>query len=267
MQSFIGSSIQQNNNLCHCWGLMTAHFQHPVWLLGRLHGERNACRPESCPAVETQPQKDLFLKTSCPSLYQELWQWKRAYCLHRDWWMKVLVVAGPFLYFLDLDGMFSFCIGETVGWKLSEANHHVQVREETLWQRWRVWWILVIVSAFIGGMYFCLQIRALEFMEKSGHLISTPFASRGCFYMPPRAHFLGHQDPKLLRKHQFLTLSSLRAPPPVLFSDPPGNCWLVPRNSYYHLHFCLLGSHRRLPGMVLCGNFNLESVCFCPVVF
>lgn len=29
--------------------------------------------------------------------------------------MKVLVVAGPFLYFLDLDGMFSFCISETVG--------------------------------------------------------------------------------------------------------------------------------------------------------
>lgn len=136
MRSFIGSSIQHNNNLCHCWGLMTAYFQHPVWLLGRLHGERNSCRPESCPAVETRPQRgprerDLFLKTSCPSLYQELWQWKRTYCLHRDWWMKVFVVAGPFLYFLDLDGMFSFCIGETVGWKLSEANHQAQVRKET----------------------------------------------------------------------------------------------------------------------------------------
>lgn len=61
--------------------------------------------------------------------------------------------------------------------------------------------ILVIVSAFIRGIYFCLQIRALEFMEKRVHLISTSFASRDCFYMPPpRAHFLGHQDPKLLRK-------------------------------------------------------------------
>lgn len=141
MQSFIGSSIQHNNNLCHCWGLMTAHSQHPVWLLGWLHGERNACRRWgvlSCSGDQPQRgprERDLFLTTSCPSLYQELWQWKCAYCLHRDWWMKVLVVAGPLLYFLDLDGIFSFCIGETIGWKLSEANHHVQVRRETLRQQ------------------------------------------------------------------------------------------------------------------------------------
>lgn len=196
---------------------MTAHFQHPVWPLGRLHGERNVCRPESCPAVETQPvrgprERDLFPKTSCPSLYQELWQWKRAYCLYRDWWMKVLVVAGPFLYFLDLNGIFSFCIGEAFGWKLSEATHHVQVSKETLWQQEgsadvcpsqqdkRITSNSGYCVCVHQGKYFRLQIRALEFMEKRGHLISTPFTSRDCFYMPRRAYFLGHQDPKLLRK-------------------------------------------------------------------
>lgn len=107
MQSFIGSSIQHNNNLCHCWGLMTGHFQHPVWLLGQLHGVRNACcrwRVLSCSgdtATERFLPAPVFTRNSgsgnVPIVCAEIDGWRCLLLLGRfciSWiWMECLASA------------------------------------------------------------------------------------------------------------------------------------------------------------------------------
>lgn len=152
-------------------------------------------------------------------------------------------------------------------WRVSDQD--IWSKKRTLFTVQNKTWH-VTVSAFTGEPYLCLLIRECwHLLWKVGHLISNPFLSNDCFYMPPSAHFLSCQGLRLSsmpfpqRNINFLIcFTAALSAPPLLFSDPLGERLLLPKNSYYHLHFSLPRTHHKLPGVVLCWIINLQHSAF-----